>query len=78
MQSINEDECPFPETVRDSKSIITVVDHHEYVSKLLTQNHCLKDIVLLVSITPDSYVHDVKEWINNRKAAHHVNDPIVY
>lgn len=75
LQDIDENNCLFPEIVKDSKSILAVINHHEYVSKLLEQGHSLNNIILLVSTTPswNGYVHDVKEWINNRKAAHQVD-----
>lgn len=72
---IDENNCPYPEIVRDSKNIIVVVNHHDYVKELLDKGHSLKDIITLVSMTNqwNDYVKDVKDWINERKTAHQVN-----
>ena len=70
----DQQQCLFPEIVIDSKSILNVVDHHDYVKKLTDKGHYLQNIVLQVSKSSlwDDYVRDVKQWINERKKAHNI------
>lgn len=75
LSSIDENNCLYSEIVRDSKAILVVTNHHDYVNELLDKGHSLRDIVALVSTTAtwDDYVKEVKDWINDRKAEHQVN-----
>ena len=73
--SIDENNCIYPEIVKDSNAILNVADHHDYVKELLDKGYALKDIINLVSMTNlwNDYVTDVKKWIQDRKIAHRNN-----
>lgn len=73
--NLDENNNPYPEVISKSKSIIAVVDHHEYVNKLLEQGVTLDDVVNAFSTTTqwEPYVANLKQWINLRKEAHQVN-----
>ena len=75
LQTIDEHNSQYPEIVSDSKALIEVIDHHDYVKGLCDKGHELKDIISVVATTPlwNDYVHDVKDWIDNRKHSHNVN-----
>lgn len=77
--TIDENNCLYPEIVNDSRAILNVANHHDYVNELLDKGHSLRDIVALVSTTNlwDDYVKEVKDWIDNRKAVHLANNPLV-
>lgn len=70
--SLDENNCQYPEIIRDAKAIAGVADHHDYVKNLLDQGHQLGDIIEQVSVSPlwSNYVSDVVSWINSRKAQH--------
>lgn len=69
---IDENNCSYPEIVKDSKAIFNVINHHDYVNVLLDNGYALRDIITLVATTAqwNDYVKDVKDWINGRKAVH--------
>lgn len=73
---IDENNCRYPEIIRDSNTILNVADHHDYVNELLDKGHDLRDIITLVSTTSlwNDYVKDVKDWIQERKIAHRINE----
>lgn len=75
LSTIDENNCRYPELVRDSKTILNVADHHDYVKELLDKGYALSDIITLVATTDrwNDYVKDVKEWIQDRKIAHRIN-----
>lgn len=75
LSTIEENNCLYPEIVRDSNAILSVADHHDYVKELLDNGHNLRDIIALVSTTDqwNSYVRYVKNWINNRRVVHQTN-----
>lgn len=75
LSTIDENNCRYPELVRDSKTILNVANHHDYVKELLDKGYTLSDIITLVATTDrwNDYVKDVKEWIQDRKIAHRIN-----
>lgn len=74
LNSIDINKCKYPEIIKDSKGILTVADHHDYVRLLLKKGYILRDIIELVSTTNlwSDYVKDVKDWIEERKRVHYV------
>ena len=75
LSTIDNNNCRYPEIVKDSNAILNVVNHHDYVKTLLDKGYRLDDIIALVSTCDqwDNYVKDVKSWINERKKAHGIN-----
>lgn len=71
---LDERDNPYPEVINKSKSILAVVNHHEYISKLMEQGITLDDIINTFSMTNQwsQYVQDLKTWINLRKREHHI------
>lgn len=72
LSTLNETDSSFPEIIRDSKAILSVTNHHDYVSKLLERGHTIRDVIEVVSTTTNwtNYTSDLKAWILARKAAH--------
>lgn len=72
--TLSPENTDYPELVRDSNNIMGVLDPHEYVKILLDRGHLLGEIISTASKSNlwNDYVHDVKEWINERKAIHEV------
>ena len=70
--TLSPENTDYPELVRDSNNIMGVLDPHEYVKILLDRGHLLGEIISTASKSNlwNDYVHDVKEWINERKAIH--------
>lgn len=69
---LDETTNPYPEVITKSKSIIAVVDQHEYINKLIEQGIHLNDVVnaFATSNKWERYVENLKNWINLRKKAH--------
>lgn len=59
---LDERDNPYPEVINKSKSILAVVNHHEYISKLIEQGITLDDIINTFSMTNQwsQYVQDLK------------------
>lgn len=62
----------YPDVIIKSKSILAVVNQHEYVNKLIEQGIPLTDVVNAFASSNkwESYVENLKDWINLRKEAH--------
>lgn len=73
---IQEDEntSTYPDVIRESKAILAVVNHHDYINILLDKGISLNEIVFAFASTPywSAYVQPLKDWINGRKVAHAV------
>lgn len=69
---LDETTNSYPEVIIKSKSILAVVDQHEYVKKLIEQGIPLTDVVNAFASSNkwESYVENLKDWINLRKEAH--------
>ena len=72
---LDETTNSYPEVITKSKSILAVVNQHEYVNKLLEQGIPLTDVISAFAKSDkwEPYVENLKHWINLRKDVHIAN-----
>ena len=62
----------YQDLIKHSQGIKGLVNHHDYITILENHGHSIESIVEVFSSTAswNSYVLDIKNWINDRKIAH--------